>query len=294
MKRTNECRCNFCCPANLHPQIERNPHVDPSCPTQTPLPLTRPSCYNAAMRQSLLCSEPHRAPAAEFVGNSRRGELFLDACMLQVEGHVSRERRWGWDGACLEWTVASSNDPISYRGGMNLYEYVGDSPLTRTDPTGLENFYVCGQVVGAGAGIKRCCARTCGCNHYDIYGDESGNVYQGWDGGVTGSKEKVPTGPGWKCYPLKRATTTVIPIPSPVPVFPIVEQKKISWGPAKGKSCKEATAADVLACLQGKPKRTGDPGMAENCQTDSYDAAEGCCLTGFRPATIIPLPPSSY
>ena len=30
---------------------------------------------------------------------------------------------------------------------MNLYEYVGDSPLTRTDPTGLENFYVCGQVV---------------------------------------------------------------------------------------------------------------------------------------------------
>jgi RHS repeat-associated protein len=31
-----------------------------------------------------------------------------------------------------------SRDPISYRGGMNLYEYVGDNPLIRTDPTGKQ------------------------------------------------------------------------------------------------------------------------------------------------------------
>ena len=31
-----------------------------------------------------------------------------------------------------------SRDPISYFGGLNLYEYVGDSPLGRVDPMGLE------------------------------------------------------------------------------------------------------------------------------------------------------------
>lgn len=124
-----------------------------------------------------------------------------------------------------------------------------------------------------------------------IYGDESGLIYEGWGGGRAPVKGggKVPSGPGWKCYPLKPATT-VIPIISPVPVPPIVREKKISWGPANGKSCKDATAADILACLRGKPRPTGEPGIVQNCQTDCFEAAEGCCLTGFMPATILPPP----
>ena len=76
----------------------------------------------------------------------------------------------------------------------------------------------------------------------------------------------------------------------------IVEQKKISWGPAKDKLCKDATAADILACLQGKPGKPKDqaPGLVENCQTDCFDAAGGCCLTGGTPKTIVPLPQDSY
>ena len=34
-----------------------------------------------------------------------------------------------------------SRDPIGYRGGLNLYEYVGDRPTDKTDPMGLVGFW---------------------------------------------------------------------------------------------------------------------------------------------------------
>ena len=57
-------------------------------------------------------------------GKPRRDFFFADARPRQAEAHVSRERRWGSDGACLEGVSAFSHDPIGYRGGINLYEYV--------------------------------------------------------------------------------------------------------------------------------------------------------------------------
>jgi RHS repeat-associated protein len=33
-----------------------------------------------------------------------------------------------------------SQDPIGYRGGGNLYEYVGDNPATATDPKGTDRY----------------------------------------------------------------------------------------------------------------------------------------------------------
>jgi hypothetical protein len=92
-----------------------------------------------AMTANRLRSPPRRAIAAKLGRNSRREEFLLGACMWRVEDHVSQETRWGWDGASLESVSGFSHDPIGYRGGLNLYEYCGDSPLTRFDPTGLDD-----------------------------------------------------------------------------------------------------------------------------------------------------------
>ena len=35
------------------------------------------------------------------------------------------------------WGGSASRDPVSYRGGINLYEYVGDDPTHFVDPLGL-------------------------------------------------------------------------------------------------------------------------------------------------------------
>ena len=51
-----------------------------------------------------------------------------------------------------------TRDPIGYDGGINLYEYVGDSPLIRIDPSGKFWPYVIGgAAVAAAVTISACC-----------------------------------------------------------------------------------------------------------------------------------------
>ncbi len=70
--------------------------------------------------------------------NTRPARKFPPTCFAPVFGDASQGRRWGSDGASLESVSVFSDDPIGYSGGINLYEYVFDSPTNRTDPTGLD------------------------------------------------------------------------------------------------------------------------------------------------------------
>ena len=53
---------------------------------------------------------------------------------FDAETGLYQVRNRYYDASLSTWI---SRDPIGYRGGINLYEYVGDNPLTRTDQTGL-------------------------------------------------------------------------------------------------------------------------------------------------------------
>jgi RHS repeat-associated protein len=55
----------------------------------------------------------------------------------EATGLQNNDERW-YEAITGRWL---SQDPIGFRGGVNLYEYVGDSPLTRTDPSGLWNIF---------------------------------------------------------------------------------------------------------------------------------------------------------
>jgi RHS repeat-associated protein len=47
-----------------------------------------------------------------------------------------------------------SQDPIGLAGGKNIYAYVGNSPLTHTDPFGLDTYQLGASISGTGFGFS--------------------------------------------------------------------------------------------------------------------------------------------
>lgn len=212
----------------------------------------------------------------------------------------------------------------------NLYEYALSSPLTLTDPLGLianvpiglrpmsfltlpfrpglpslpvqqrrdqrstpgflskprrldQDFYVCRRLVDV-EGI----ARKCGCQHTDIYGSVSGELYQGWYGPIPPGKIPIPLqDPKWKCVLLSFSDTMILPYGNLWP-------RTFQWGTKAGQPCEGATGSDIVNCLQAKPKRIGDPGILENCQTDVQFAVQGCCLSGWVGVSALPAGGGSF
>jgi len=96
-----------------------------------------------------------------------------------------------------------SSDPLA-SSTLPDYRYVSNNPAIKVDPTGHEEtFYVCERLV-FGPGW----ARTVGCTHSDVFGDQSGLVYIGFTGPIEAppaSNPPLPLGqPGWTCFKLKK------------------------------------------------------------------------------------------
>jgi hypothetical protein len=70
-------------------------------------------------------------------GRSRREFSPTVASIHLTEGDRSPDFYWVCDPASFGFALGASHDPIAYAGGLNLYEYVGDSPVAQVDPAGL-------------------------------------------------------------------------------------------------------------------------------------------------------------
>ena len=83
--------------------------------------------------------------------------------MWKIEGHVSRERRWGLDGVSLESVSAFSHDPIE--SSPNLYAYCDNNPLIYVDPFGLTACHIklsIGDTLSSHKGLKAWLERNTG------------------------------------------------------------------------------------------------------------------------------------
>ena len=94
------------------------------------------SAYGELLSQTNPSTTPASVAAVDclFAYTGRALSRFsTNAATGGVTGIQNNLNRW-YDAITGRWF---SQDPIGFKGGINLYEYVGDSPLTRTDPLGL-------------------------------------------------------------------------------------------------------------------------------------------------------------
>lgn len=160
----------------------------------------------------------------------------------------------------------------------------------------METFYVCTRfiepvVVGGGGEDKPAkIGRKCGFRHADIFSTQ-GLIRVGFGGETDPSTPPPLDDPDWNSTELSREDYYQRPWIDNL-IFGRIP-RTLKWGTGAGKSCANATDAEIKSCLQSKPTpRGGDP-LQNNCQTDCEGAASGCCLSGYVgsrfPPRIVPL-----
>jgi len=88
------------------------------------------------------CSPREFSPYGELLSqtNPQTGQAAAVDCVFAYTGRAldeatglqNNDERW-YEAITGRWL---SQDPIGFRGGINLYEYVGDSPVNGADPSG--------------------------------------------------------------------------------------------------------------------------------------------------------------
>ncbi len=83
-----------------------------------------------AYGQATVCDEDWANPAAPMTDGPLYAGYFFDA-----ESGLYQVRNRYYDSSL---SLFINRDPVEYRAGLNLYEYVGDHPVIYVDPSGLE------------------------------------------------------------------------------------------------------------------------------------------------------------
>lgn len=98
-------------------------------------------------------------------GGVSQNDVTFTGRQVDVDGHLYSYRARYYDSQVGRFL---SEDPIEFRGGLNLYQYVGDNPVNLTDPLGLVAWacrYITGTLnspIGPGAGPFRVvCTSEC-------------------------------------------------------------------------------------------------------------------------------------
>ena len=174
-----------------------------------------------------------------------------------------------------EWDEPTNGERI------NLYAYVENNPTNYVDPSGLKHGSPGGRSkprIGPpcmffvrktdlrGSAVSDVCLRTCGVMHFDLASTCDGVLRVG----VGGERDRMvggPLGMGSNDIGLKRSNTGNM------------------WGRAgdgTGKSCKDATNADIANCVNNRPPKGPGGKVTNNCRDDVTDTANACCLTGVN------------
>ena len=182
-----------------------------------------------------------------------------------------------------------SRDPIGFEGeSMNLYQYVMSDPMKHTDPAGLfgvltgppywpfckwfppycnkpkpepcVRFFIgYSPTEPSGNPSQDACAKSLGSKHVSVCMTECDR-----DRGM--STVHPGAGGGSRCK-------------SPFSEFCEIKKVRFGWMSDSGKSCSEATPADIARCVRNTPesRRPYDP-IRNNCHQDVERRTSKCCL----------------
>ena len=262
-------------------------------------------CYDRTHQYSITALTDGAAQVVERYAYSAYGEpTILDASLTELPDSAVGNRYMytgrEWDGKLGLYHYRArmysaengrfvSRDPIGYADSLGLYQYVSSMPLDNTDPTG--------NYMGGHGGInptapssqKNCVQFFVGYSPTQ----PSGNPSEDACAKVSGAKHvSICTTdckkPGVSTAHHGRGGTTRCGMPGSK-YCELTPSTTGSLGDGSGKSCANATPAEIAACVANVPDKPGPfNGLTNNCHQDIRNRASKCCLSYANCITKMP------